>query len=239
MIVSIHAPTRGATRRSGSTIGCYRIVSIHAPTRGATQQVLGLSRAVRGFNPRTHTGCDIVMSLVNHNYEFVSIHAPTRGATEPVLRSITFVTRRFNPRTHTGCDSGVGYSLEKGKFQSTHPHGVRHLEDRARYFVRLESFNPRTHTGCDSDNMLYLPQYNVSIHAPTRGATAEKAAEQQAKQIVSIHAPTRGATQSHCCWRVISGFQSTHPHGVRHYHLPAKLLTGSFQSTHPHGVRHQ
>ena len=56
--VSIHAPTRGATRnkRKAST---NRVVSIHAPTRGATRisNMFGLDDA--GFNPRTHTGCDL------------------------------------------------------------------------------------------------------------------------------------------------------------------------------------
>ena len=34
------------------------IVSIHAPTRGATQCGLGSYPVVISFNPRTHTGCD-------------------------------------------------------------------------------------------------------------------------------------------------------------------------------------
>ena len=41
-------------------------------------------------------------------------------------------------------------------------------------------FNPRTHTGCDSRNWaVWLNEYLVvSIHAPTRGATIDKAREE-------------------------------------------------------------
>ena len=54
---------------------------------------------------------------------------------------------------------------------------------------------------------------------------------------VSIHAPTWGATE----W--IKGaisedeFQSTHPHGVRQSFCQPISLAKAFQSTHPHGVR--
>ena len=54
----------------------------------------------------------------------------------------------------------------------------------------------------------------VSIHAPTRGATASAVITRSITN-VSIHAPTRGAT--HETWRHTcrKEFQSTHPHGVR------------------------
>ena len=80
----------------------------------------------RGFNPRTHTGCDMTPRgrvggeikfqsthphgvrlpslLIATPYPAVSIHAPTRGATDTA--TITDTTRTgFNPRTHTGCDN--------------------------------------------------------------------------------------------------------------------------------------
>ena len=77
----------------------------------------------------------------------------------------------FNPRTHTGCDALVVVNKETAhKFQSTHPHGVR--------LLKLSGV----------DTLL-----QVSIHAPTRGATiADLSASGTPK--VSIHAPTRGAT---------------------------------------------
>ena len=77
----------------------------------------------------------------------------------------------FNPHTHKGCDkmrSCVSYALVL--FQSTHPRGVRQCSD-------CPSFCP----------------VDVSIHAPTRGATNVQSGLFKS-QTVSIHAPTRGAT---------------------------------------------
>ena len=77
------------------------------------------------------------------------------------------------------------------------------------------SFNPRTHTGCDTVKVILVRiALNVSIHAPTRGATH---GNEVACKIcyVSIHAPTRGATSMPKMQPRTTRFQSTHPHGVR------------------------
>ena len=41
-----------------------RVVSIHAPTRGATSERHKGLKWLRSFNPRTHTGCDTMPSGV-------------------------------------------------------------------------------------------------------------------------------------------------------------------------------
>ena len=100
------------------------------------------------------------------------------------------------------------------KFQSTHPLGVRLIErqkTRSRFcgfnprthsgcdplfseWTRdYQGFNPRTHSGCDFDLRNTPCTKEVSIHAPTRGATGSAKVLGDI-QIVSIHAPTRGAT---------------------------------------------
>ena len=78
--VSIHAPTRGATLSLGTNDTTGKRVSIHAPTRGATLYKIPVPLTYRRFNPRTHTGCDIIAARNFAKY----------GC--------------FNPRTHTGCD---------------------------------------------------------------------------------------------------------------------------------------
>jgi len=78
-IVSIHAPTRGATLKTLKSNNLIR-VSIHASTRGATVLT----------PPRTSAAS-------------VSIHAPTRGATQR-LYSKYCIFESFNPRAHTGRD---------------------------------------------------------------------------------------------------------------------------------------
>ena len=75
-------------------------------------------------------------------------------------------------------------------------------------------FNPRTHSGCDTSQEKANDVINVSIHAPTRGATSG-AHRLVYVSSVSIHAPTRGATNTYIfkCSGIL--FQSTHPLGVR------------------------
>ena len=75
IIISIHAPTRGATRPQMLSLP-HAAISIHAPTRGATQR-----RSLR------------------QSCEQISIHAPTRGATLiTMLRERTVLFQSTLPR---------------------------------------------------------------------------------------------------------------------------------------------
>ena len=145
-LISIHAPTRGATavtttketdpvfqstlprgERRDVIYGDVKEIqiSIHAPTRGAT-------------NDSGH------FSFKNG----ISIHAPTRGATLIDLFIRVFLDN-FNPRSHEGSD-GIHFvtPVVTVLFQSTLPRGER--QDH-----KVKSF----------------PLFEISIHAPTRGAT--------------------------------------------------------------------
>ena len=97
-------------------------------------------------------------------------------------------------------------------FQSTHPRGVR-LSSPTLGSIGFY-FNPRTHVGCDFPRPRVPPRRDISIHAPTWGATP------------SARAGSRR-------WR----FQSTHPRGVRQVRRAFQGGVGGFQSTHPRGVR--
>ena len=95
------------------------------------------------FNPRTHTGCDIVGGGPS-GIVAVSIHAPTRGATNTIKPTLSFVK----------------------PFQSTHPHGVR-PSCLAYCWIAQIGVNPRTHTGCDlivSDNLYVRICFNPRTH---------------------------------------------------------------------------
>ena len=123
----------------------------------------------------------------------ISIHAPTRGATalplsyKPVMRVFqstlpreerqslsSFITKifYFNPRSH-----------ERSDFSATCSHSPH------RYF------NPRSHERSDTKIYNECNYIDISIHAPTRGATMS-VAWYQGYNLISIHAPTRGATIS-------------------------------------------
>ena len=168
------------------------------------------------FNPRTRVGCDW------------SRHG--RG-----LRCRPC----FNPRTRVGCDGRRAGVHPAGRgFQSTHPRGVR-PGCSALPVPAPGSFNPRTRVGCDPRAMCRpWPRSRVSIHAPAWGATPLTGLQRRAAY-VSIHAPAWGATGRACNLSgPTSGFQSTHPRGVRPLPERLRVLDTSFQSTHPRGVRH-
>ncbi len=100
------------------------------------------------FNPRSHEGSDQEI--------LITITAPSG----------------FNPRSHEGSD---GISLqklgeEKTWFQSTLPRRERRGNSRFQCFPVC--FNPRSHEGSDGKNKRELEKFSVSIHAPTKGATA-------------------------------------------------------------------
>ena len=213
--------------------GCK--VSIHAPTRGATRAISDLQRNITCFNPRTHTGCDVADST--HNYDVVSFNPRTHTGCDK-YKSNTFICTlwfqsthphgvrhkcgdsskargtRFNPRTHTGCDGLLQAILSTGvKFQSTHPHGVRlRKQFDGGLYLPFQSthphgvlhtpynlsnsqifLNPPPHRGGDGHTAGHAHGELVSIHAPTRGATVKELGAHKVL-LVSIHAPTRGAT---------------------------------------------
>ena len=78
-IISIHAPTRGATSMLIDEEGLLKI-SIHAPTRGATYNLLSTALSVIISIHAPTRGATIIIRI-SDDYMNISIHAPTRGAT--------------------------------------------------------------------------------------------------------------------------------------------------------------
>ena len=131
-----------------SVLTLYRIISIHAPTRGATHN--GYQDQGRaGFQSTHPRGVRPRAMFTISGVPTISIHAPTRGATQlssANARAIPFQSTHprgvrhlieggednggdyFNPRTHEGCDTDKTKLDEiQVVFQSTHPRGVRLL----------------------------------------------------------------------------------------------------------------
>ena len=145
VVVSIHAPLRGAT--GCGWILAQRHISFNPRTpagcdrprkslntldgrfnprtsAGCDQESFSRGGLAWSFNPRTPAGCDVARG--GHYLPWpVSIHAPLRGATLKPRTSWPCM-KRFNPRTPAGCDylSPARWSAHRG-------------------------FNPRTPAGCD------------------------------------------------------------------------------------------
>ena len=121
------------------------------------------------------------------------------------------------------------------QFQSTLPHGERHRLLHNRYAGgQFQSTLPHGERLTSIDIAKSI--MDVSIHAPTWGATGYSRAKLTTAD-VSIHAPTWGATQQWNYHQDQAKFQSTLPHGERLLATILLLLLFLFQSTLPHGER--
>ena len=100
------------------------LVSIHAPTRGATAFSVLRGTPARSFNPRTHEGCDLQCCKAIRLHR--SFNPRTHEGCDKYLRKSSEYKTGFNPRTHEGCDfRRTRQSDGNVLFQSTHPRGVR------------------------------------------------------------------------------------------------------------------
>ena len=170
VLISIHAPTRGATVCIPLN-DAIRFISIHAPTRGATRWFIFGCIPGLNFNPRSYKRSD--MQAHDENMEFLN----------------------FNPRSYKRSDFAISINFHYvHRFQST----LLQEERRKLQVFGIPSyyFNPRSYKRSDKDLTKAGKILSISIHAPTRGATYLDATEHQ-KLEISIHAPTRGATLSH------------------------------------------
>ncbi len=165
-MISIHAPTRGATSTIRFSATWKKFQSTLPREERRTRRQTG--RPGSNFNPRSHERSDSVgyfpifrpehFNPRSHersdttivyptDSEAISIHAPTRGA------------------THT-----TGNNVNLYAFQSTLPREERPMR-ADRVSKTLLYFNPRSHERSDGYFAKWDLINDISIHAPTRGAT--------------------------------------------------------------------
>ena len=166
--ISIHAPTRGATKVFVRIYQKTRI-SIHAPTRGATVATSRVKGCSADFNPRSHEGSDLVEIRARRCvYRFQS--TLPRGERH-CLRLPTPQLNVFQstlPRGERQFYKEI--KMRKPEFQSTLPRGERpedlYLCDARKTFqstlprgerpclsclmIAGLYFNPRSHEGSDT-----------------------------------------------------------------------------------------
>ena len=189
---------------------CF-VVSIHAPAKGATWRP---DRILPGwcFNPRSREGSDPWKRWDTRKPGKFQSTLPRRERLHN--RQIVNYYIKFQstlPRRER--HRALKETEEENAFQSTLPRRERHSYPDS---VSSHScFNPRSREGSDGDWQDVYNTFNVSIHAPAKGATMEthviiKSIKSfnprsregsdhllrfpQLKNIVSIHAPAKGAT---------------------------------------------
>ena len=168
-------------------------ISIHAPTRGATRLISEGHSGYIYFNPRSHKGSDRIRRDLAVGKK-ISIHAPTRGATHGGGQGCWAEAISIHAPTRGATTMDCIKCQQKNTFQSTLPQGERQKNHKSgRRFLPISihaptrgatlgmptvyyicyNFNPRSHKGSDRDRGGIAAVHDISIHAPTRGATAK------------------------------------------------------------------
>ena len=164
----------------------------------------------------------------------------------------------FNPRTRMGCDHAyVQHGIGEGRFQSTHPHGVRRGLCPFKRCVNPISIHAPA-WGATNIIATAIGVSKISIHAPAWGATFPLALHgvfyfyfnPRTRMGCDFYALILGALSAHFNPRTRMGCDplcSPYLPNVKiSIHAPAWGATrgayedggmGIFQSTHPHGVR--
>ena len=232
LIISIHAPTRGATRTEG-TLYKNKDISIHAPTRGATWTVLmathtllfqsTLPREERRiyskpirlcflyFNPRSHERSDFLCLFNRIGVFDFNPRSHERSDTEWVPRQRNPMISIHAP-TRGATRSRATQGLRESGFQSTLPREERRFFAVKR--ILFNYFNPRSHER--SDRYKSFVSWGNFYFNPRSHERSDNTPERQARfQTISIHAPTRGATPQTALFWQARRFQSTLPREER------------------------
>ena len=170
--ISIHAPTRGATkvqieledknifqstlpqgeRRIGRFCSTGRIgISIHAPTRGATTDRLSMQYRYTTFQSTLPQGER--RYLYTPNTEFGDFNPRSHKGSDTKQIKLLTTQSYFNPRSHKGSDTMQHTSVHSAAFQSTLPQGERRFSSATS--PQTTYFNPRSHKGSDKLNIAH------------------------------------------------------------------------------------
>ena len=135
---------------------------------GSDYDAAGIIQGYENFNPRSHEGSDISFAFCNTDLELFQSTLP-RGERQ-LLMNIKLQDCYFNPRSHEGSDqyrrnnSGILGDFNPRSHEGSDIHLYKEVQT-------MEHFNPRSHEGSDDINQERRTGKDISIHAPTRGAT--------------------------------------------------------------------
>ena len=201
--VSTHAPARGATSRSKKFPRCSD-VSTHAPARGATLRRNG-EGGITMFQPTHPHG--VRLRAVNNALEqvIVSTHAPARGATHiGWLFEGTWVVSTHAPAR--GATFARLLSFSRYLFQPTHPHGVRHNDDKSRSRPGVVS----THAPARGATPQGLPRYTPGMFQPTHPHGVRLITDPPSLFPRSFNPRTRTGCDNQTIWTKLDNIVSTH-----------------------------
>ena len=123
-VVSIHAPTWGATNKKIAAKIKSKFQSTHP--HGVRQFRRRTEPKSTCFNPRTHMGCDAnILANSAAGLMFQSTHP--HGVRQPLFTDVCSYLVFQSTHPHGVRPVPTFNELNAQMFQSTHPHGVRHV----------------------------------------------------------------------------------------------------------------
>ena len=169
------------------------VVSIHAPARGATMRQGHIADSDLRFNSRAREGRDRQGNAFGRKLQVVSIHAPARGATATVTcparlrtsfqftrprgarhawKAGSIVEKSFNSRAREGRDGRTAVVIGIRATVSIHApaRGATVAAEKAQTAVEMFQFT-RPRGARPAAQPEDADEREVSIHAPARGAT--------------------------------------------------------------------
>ena len=142
--VSIHAPTWRATQTPKPSVSSYKFQSTLPHGERPSNEPYNSSSLC--FNPRSHMGSDI--SEADYSNAQKSFNPRSHMGSDIALPFLAAAFVGFNPRSHMGSDNCSPSTM-----------------------TARRCFNPRSHMGSDPRRHQGMAREDVSIHAPTWGAT--------------------------------------------------------------------
>ena len=145
-------------------------ISIHAPTRGATSQAFAFVQAMSYFNPRSYKRSDKQPFLIKR---WMSTFQSTLLQEERHHRLILMISARIFQSTLLQ-EERLFYFHTSYSLSDFNPRSYKRSDGNLLVNFRLFLyFNPRSYKRSDVSVLHLFKTFIISIHAPTRGATAK------------------------------------------------------------------
>ena len=164
--ISIHAPTRGATRRRAVLWRRIKFQSTLPREERPTWTSASLTfSAFQSTLPREER-----LYTLHQRPSFTDFNPRSHERSDWLRVSRKTASCNFNPRSHERSDRGsAGRRQERNYFNPRSHERSDKLKSTIDYSYL--DFNPRSHERSDKYDKIFGDLEKISIHAPTRGAT--------------------------------------------------------------------
>ena len=236
VVVSIHAPTGGATLAQcprGQIRACFNSRA-HGGRDIISRFIICLSSC---FNSRAHGGRDTYWAELYRLHRKFQFTRP-RGARHVKRANGQTVQISFNSRAHGGRDTGPPRGPRGGRMVSIHaPTGGATLPYSTVQYGTVRSIHAPTGGATPPLRLFCLIRHSYVQFTRPRGARRTAYLALPGMDRVSIHAPTGGATLADRRGRLVCDGFNSRAHGGRDRHWQILSPSGDCFNSRAHGGR--